>query len=76
MRLNNLECVLDLWWFFFGTVIGELFAGEIRGREELLSPHFRDYLRAAYDSLAAAAHDHPERFVGMCTARDRERAKF
>src|SRR6266478_3040111 len=32
-RLNNLERVLELWWFFFGTVISELFQTEIRGRE-------------------------------------------
>jgi len=74
-RLDNLERVLDLWWFFFGTVIGELFAGEIRGREELLSPHFRDYLRAAHDSSPQSPVT-VQRFVGMCTARDRERARI
>ena len=77
-RLNNLQRVLDLWWFFFGTVIGELFQEEIRGREDLLSPVFRDYLQAARSS-----HEPPmppltpmtmTRFVEMCTARDRERA--
>src|SRR5712671_5716929 len=46
-RLNNLERVLELWWFFFGTVISELFQDEIRGREASLSPLFRDYLEAA-----------------------------
>jgi Asp-tRNA(Asn)/Glu-tRNA(Gln) amidotransferase A subunit family amidase len=72
-RLNNLERVLELWWFFFGTVISELFQGEIRRREALLSPIFRDYLEAAHPS----SHQSPatmECFVEMCKARDCERA--
>jgi amidase len=74
-RLNHLERALDLWWFFFGSVIGELLAGEIQGREELLSPIFRDYLQAARETSP-----HPtitmEHFIGMCTARDHERARI
>ena len=71
-RLSNLDRVLDLWWFFFGSVISELFQGEIRGREDQLSPIFRDYLQAA--STSSAAPPMPmERFVAMCAARDRER---
>jgi Asp-tRNA(Asn)/Glu-tRNA(Gln) amidotransferase A subunit family amidase len=74
-RLNNLERVLDLWWFFFGTVISELFQTEIRSREELLSPVFRDYLNAARPSSTpppmAMTH-----FVEMCEARDHERARI
>jgi Asp-tRNA(Asn)/Glu-tRNA(Gln) amidotransferase A subunit family amidase len=78
-RLNNLERVLELWWFFFGTVISELFQDEIRGREALLSPLFRDYLRAARPSspeppMTSIAPMTMTRFVAMCTERDRERA--
>jgi Asp-tRNA(Asn)/Glu-tRNA(Gln) amidotransferase A subunit family amidase len=78
-RLNNLERVLELWWFFFGTVISELFQEEIRGREALLSPMFRDYLQAAHCTWPArrATPLTPmtmTRFVEMCEARDRERA--
>jgi Asp-tRNA(Asn)/Glu-tRNA(Gln) amidotransferase A subunit family amidase len=71
-RLKNLERVLELWWFFFGTVIGKLFESEIQGREDLLSPVFRDYFSAAMP----ASHEpiSMERFVAMCAARDRERA--
>ena len=72
-RINNLDRVLDLWWFFFGTVIGELFAGEIRGHEDLLSPIFRAYLEAARGSSPAPPMNMTH-FVGMCVARDRERA--
>jgi Asp-tRNA(Asn)/Glu-tRNA(Gln) amidotransferase A subunit family amidase len=72
-RLSNLERVLELWWFFFGSVVGELFAGEIRGRQELLSSIFSDYLEAARESSPAPPMT-MERFVGMCAARDCERA--
>jgi Asp-tRNA(Asn)/Glu-tRNA(Gln) amidotransferase A subunit family amidase len=73
-RLNNLKRVLELWWFFFGTVIGELFQGEIRGREELLSPVFRDYLEAARPARSPAIS--MLQFVEMCAARDRERERI
>jgi Asp-tRNA(Asn)/Glu-tRNA(Gln) amidotransferase A subunit family amidase len=68
--------VLELWWFFFGTVISELFQEEIRGREELLSPMFRDYLEAARCSSPEPSTSPMTmtRFVEMCEARDRERA--
>lgn len=74
-RLNNLECVLELWWFFFGSVISELFAEEVRCREGLLSPIFRDYLEAARASSPAPPIT-MERFVAMCAARDCERARI
>ncbi|HXT27221.1 MAG TPA: amidase [Candidatus Eisenbacteria bacterium] len=74
LRLNNLERVLELWWVFFGTVIGELLQGEIRGREELLSPIFCDYLEAA--SPAGWAPMSMQQFVDKCAARDRERARI
>jgi len=75
-RLNNLERVLELWWFFFGTVISELFQDEIRGREAMLSPLFRDYLEAARSSSPepSTTPTTMTRFVEMCAARDRERA--
>jgi Asp-tRNA(Asn)/Glu-tRNA(Gln) amidotransferase A subunit family amidase len=77
-RLNNLARVLELWWFFFGTVISELFQEEIRGRETLLSPMFREYLEAARCSsperpMTPLTPMTMTRFVEMCEARDRER---
>jgi Asp-tRNA(Asn)/Glu-tRNA(Gln) amidotransferase A subunit family amidase len=74
MRLDNLERVLELWWFFFGAIVGELFQGEIRGREGLLSPVFRDYLQAARPAGSKAVS--MLQFVGMCAARDRERERI
>jgi Asp-tRNA(Asn)/Glu-tRNA(Gln) amidotransferase A subunit family amidase len=73
-KLNNLERVLELWWFFFGTVVGELFEGEIRGRQGLLSPVFCDYLDAARP--AGSKPMTMPQFVGMCAARDRERERI
>src|SRR5438477_1936117 len=73
-RLSNLERVLELWWFFFGAVISELFAGEICEKEHLLSPVFRDYCEAARSSSSEMRMT-MERFVGMCSARDLERAR-
>jgi Asp-tRNA(Asn)/Glu-tRNA(Gln) amidotransferase A subunit family amidase len=73
-RLSNLERVLELWWFFFGSVVGELYEGEIRGREELLSPVFRDYLEAARP--AGSKPISMLQFVGNCAARDRERTRI
>src|SRR6266446_7251092 len=77
-RLNNLERVLELWWFFFGTVISELFQDEIRGREASLSPPFRDYLEAAGSSSPERpmTQMNMTRFLAMCTERDRERANI
>jgi Asp-tRNA(Asn)/Glu-tRNA(Gln) amidotransferase A subunit family amidase len=78
LRLNNLERVLELWWFFFGTVISELFQDEIRGREASLSPLFRDYLEAAGSSSPERPMTpmNMTRFLAMCTERDRERANI
>ncbi len=73
-RLQNLQAVLELWWFFFGHVASELYAGEIRGREELLSPVFRDYLDAARPEGSKALS--MRQFVGACAARDRERERI
>jgi len=75
LRLNNLERVLELWWFFFGSVISELFAEEVRCREGLLSPIFCDYLEAARASSPTPSIT-MERFVAMCIVRDRQRASI
>jgi len=73
-RLTELARVLELWWFFFGTVVGELLEGEILRREALLSPLFQDYLMAARPSGAKPMS--MLQFVKMCAARDRERERI
>jgi len=68
--LQKLDRALELWWFFFGPVIGELIRKSSAGQESLLSPMIRDY-------LAVVAEEPPvtlESFMAACTDRDLVRA--
>jgi len=47
LRLDGLEQALELWWFFFGNVVGHLFRKSLAGQEEALSPMFREYLSSS-----------------------------
>ncbi|MDP9340248.1 MAG: amidase, partial [Acidobacteriota bacterium] len=47
LRISGLERAIELWWFFFGPMIAHLFGGMVAGREEELSPMFREYLSVA-----------------------------
>ena len=69
LRLG-LAKALELWWFFFGPVVSELFEGEIRGREALLSAVFREYLAAARPATPGCTAE----FLARCAERERERA--
>jgi Asp-tRNA(Asn)/Glu-tRNA(Gln) amidotransferase A subunit family amidase len=89
-RLQNIERVVELWWFFFGTVISELYQAETRGRKEMLSPIFLAYLTAAKsakrgEAAGSSIEDSTEaqtktttmeEFVATCAARDRERSQI
>lgn len=69
-RLTELPHALELWWFFFGTMVAHLFRAGITPQEEpQLSPQFREY-------LAAAAEPSPtlDLLLANCTERDRVRA--
>jgi Asp-tRNA(Asn)/Glu-tRNA(Gln) amidotransferase A subunit family amidase len=70
-RLENMERMLELWWFFFGTVIGELFRTVVAGKEQLLSPMFREYLEVSRGDSSMKM----EEFVTKCAARDHERGR-
>jgi len=70
--LHSLDHALELWWFFFGTVIAQLFAPMVRGKESLLSPIFLDYLEAAKTDEAPTMLD----FIAKSAARDAERARI
>src|SRR5712692_1336281 len=37
-RLEGLDRALDLWWFFFGPVIGDLIRHSVAGHEDQISP--------------------------------------
>lgn len=70
-RLENLQRMLELWWFFFGTVIGELLRAQVRGKENWLSPQLREYLDVAQIDSPVGMQE----FVAKCAARDHERAQ-
>ena len=46
-RITGLDRALELWWFFFGPAVAHLYLPIIAGREDHLSPGFRDYLQFA-----------------------------
>jgi Asp-tRNA(Asn)/Glu-tRNA(Gln) amidotransferase A subunit family amidase len=71
-RLNGLDRALDLWWFFFGPVIGNLIQESIAGHEDQISPILREYLSYA-NSEAPITLEH---FVKACADRDLLRAEI
>lgn len=72
LRLNCLDRALGLWWFFFGPVIAHVFAPTISGKEELLSPQLRDYLRHAEPPAPVTL----DQFLSACAERDALRAEI
>ncbi|PYK07996.1 MAG: amidase [Verrucomicrobia bacterium] len=71
-HLNGLDRALDLWWFFFGPVIGHLFQQSIASQEDQISPMLREY-------LAFATSGNPitlEQFLKACADRDSLRAEI
>jgi Asp-tRNA(Asn)/Glu-tRNA(Gln) amidotransferase A subunit family amidase len=64
--LQKLDRALELWWFFFGPVIGKLLAETTKGREEWLSPMLRDYLDLTVQEPRVTL----ESFMESCAGRD------
>jgi len=71
-QLHSLDRALDLWWYFFGTVIAQLFESQVAGKESQLSPIFLDYLQAAHEETPVTMPD----FVAKSAARDFERSRI
>ncbi len=71
-RLNGLDRALDLWWFFFGPVIGNLIQESIAGHEDQISPILREYLSYATtgDPITLG------QFIKACADRDLLRAEI
>jgi len=68
--LNGLDRALELWWFFFGPVIGNLFQRSIAGHEDQISPMLREYL-----AYATSGNPIPlDQFMKACADRDLLRA--
>ena len=70
LKLEKLQHALDLWWFFFGPVIGELFRKTTQGAETLLSPMLRGYLEVTEAETPVSL----ESFQKACADRDLIRA--
>jgi Asp-tRNA(Asn)/Glu-tRNA(Gln) amidotransferase A subunit family amidase len=71
-KLEKLDQALDLWWFFFGPVIGDLFRETTLGRESLLSPMFLAYLERAQAEPKVTL----DSFQKACVDRDLLRASL
>jgi Asp-tRNA(Asn)/Glu-tRNA(Gln) amidotransferase A subunit family amidase len=71
-RLNGLDRGLDLWWFFFGPVIGNLLQHSIAGHEDHISPMLRHYLSYANSGNPITFNQ----FTKACADRDLLRAEI
>jgi Asp-tRNA(Asn)/Glu-tRNA(Gln) amidotransferase A subunit family amidase len=66
VKLDGLDRVIDLWWFFFGPVVAHLFHQVVAGYEDVLSPMFREYLSRAQPEGPLTLDE----FLEACTERD------
>jgi Asp-tRNA(Asn)/Glu-tRNA(Gln) amidotransferase A subunit family amidase len=71
-KLETLDQALDLWWFFFGPVIADLFRQSTNGKEGQLSPMFLAYLEATRSEPKVTL----ESFQQACVDRDLLRASL
>jgi Asp-tRNA(Asn)/Glu-tRNA(Gln) amidotransferase A subunit family amidase len=70
LKLEKLDQALELWWFFFGPVIADLFRQSASGKESQLSPMFLEYLEAAQPEPKVTL----DSFLKACVDRDLVRA--
>lgn len=70
LTLAHLDRALELWWYFFGPVIGDLIQQVAKGQEDSLSPMLKGYL-AACDAEPKITLDS---FLRNCAERDTLRA--
>ena len=70
--LDGLDHALELWWFFFGLVIGHLLSKAVAGKEAQISPMLREYLSYATSSVPITL----DSFIEACAERDLLRARI
>jgi Asp-tRNA(Asn)/Glu-tRNA(Gln) amidotransferase A subunit family amidase len=70
--LTGLDRALELWWFFFGPVIGHLIRQSAAGQEGQLSPILREYLSHTVTANPITLNQ----FMKACTDRDLLRAEI
>jgi Asp-tRNA(Asn)/Glu-tRNA(Gln) amidotransferase A subunit family amidase len=71
-RLHGLDRALELWWFFFGQVIGNLLRQNVASHEDQISPMLREYLSHATSGDAITLNQ----FTKACADRDLLRAEI
>jgi Asp-tRNA(Asn)/Glu-tRNA(Gln) amidotransferase A subunit family amidase len=71
-RLEGLGRALELWWFFFGPVIGHLLRENVASHEAHISPMLREYLSIATTGASVTLGQ----FIEACAQRDLLRAKI
>src|SRR5437016_1425790 len=71
-RLTGLDRALELWWFFFGPVIGNMIHHSVAGVEDQISPMLREYLAYATSGDPITL----EQFTKACADRDLLRAEI
>lgn len=72
IKLARLDRALELWWYFFGPVIGSLIRHSAQGQESLLSPILQEYLAVATAEPAGTL----DTLLDACTERDMVRAEL
>jgi Asp-tRNA(Asn)/Glu-tRNA(Gln) amidotransferase A subunit family amidase len=70
--LSGLDRAIELWWFFFGPVIAHLFRQFVVGREDAISPMFREYLALARPHQPITL----DQFISACAERDLMRGEL
>ncbi|HTB94680.1 MAG TPA: amidase [Candidatus Sulfotelmatobacter sp.] len=71
-KLETLDRALELWWFFFGPLIADIFRQSTSGKESQLSPMFLAYL----DATQSAPKVTLQSFQEACVDRDLVRASL
>ena len=71
-RLDGLDRALELWWLYFGPVIGHLLRKAVAGKEDQISPMLREYLSFATSADPVTI----DSFIEACAERDLLRAKI
>ena len=72
LALSGLDRVLDLWWFFFGPLVGHLLRPAVEGHDDEISPVFRDYLCFAETDTELPL----DQVLNACAQRDMLRAEI
>ncbi len=70
--LDGLDRALELWWFFFGPVIGNHLSKAVAGKENQISPMLREYLLHATSTGPITL----DSFIEACAERDVLRARI